>query len=237
MESIMNFALRQRAVTVTEQEDGRLGGYATVFDTPYPIAPGLTETIMRGAFDEKLRARDGIVPVFWSHGLAKRGEEPVGWARLREDGQGVAIDEVEFFDTDRGRAIDAATKAKALREWSLAFTADKIRQRQGDEGIERGEIIELSVVVRGAAPTTMTFQRADDLVRLREAGLLDAGAEIIDETEEPNPTDPPEGGEGGEGSEDPENEGEPAVELREQAYGLLKHPGVRDAIRKTFNKE
>lgn len=233
----MNFALRQRAVTVTEDADGRLGGYATIFEAPYPIAPNLTETIHRGAFDQKLRERDGIVPVFWAHGLAKRGEEPVGWARLREDGNGVRIDEVEFFDTDRGRAIDAGTRTRALREWSLGFTASKIRQRSGDEGIEEGEIIELSVVVRGAAPTTMTFQREDDLVRLREAGLLDAGAEIIDETEPPEPTDPPEGGEGGEGDEDPENEGEPAVELREQAYGLLKHPGVRDAIRKTFNKE
>lgn len=227
----MRTALRYRSVQMEAAgEDGPLTGYATLFDAPYPIAPGLTETVKRGAFDAGLRERDGIVPVFWNHGWAKTNEEPVGWAKLREDATGVRIEEAHLFtDTPRGSSIDQSTRARSLREWSLGFRADKIRKRAANEDIEIGDIVELSVVVRGAAPTTMGFRSDDEVTRLREAGIIDADAEIIDETE---PTEPPEGE-----SEGEDAGGDETVVIREQAYGLLQHPGVRDAIRQNFNKE
>lgn len=180
----MNNALRYRAVELGADDDEGFG-HATFYDVPYKIAPNKTETIAPGAFDDALRARDGIVPIFWSHGWAKTNAHPDGHATLESDGSGVRVRDVVFYDTDGGKALAAATDAKALREWSLGFKAGKIRVRAHDERIERGEIVELSVALRGMAPTTMTFRSDDDIARLREAGLIDAEAELIVEEDAP----------------------------------------------------
>lgn len=230
----MTPTLRYRSIQLraSSEQEGVLTGYATIYDTAYQIAPGLTETICRGAFDTSLREVDGIVPVFWNHGWAKTNAAPIGWARLRGDENGVHIDECHLFlNSEEGLRVWEAAKATAIREWSLGFKGDRIRRRGKDEGIEAGTIIELSVVIKGAALTTMSVRSEDDLVSLREFELAE-GAEIIDENENEEP--PAHAGDGTEETEgsQPEGEGAESTEdpVLEQAYGLLAHKGVRDAL-------
>lgn len=230
----MTPALRYRSVQMraSSEDEGVLTGYATLYDTSYQIAPGLTETIKRGAFDTALDEVDGIVPVFWNHGWAKTNAAPIGWAKLRGDEHGIHIDEAHLFlNTDEGARVWAASAATALREWSLGFRAERIRRRGKDEGIEEGSIIELSVVIKGAAKTTMSVRSEADLIALREAEVA-AGCEVIDETEDPSQDDGAEATEGESASDESgETESDGDVQLLEQAYGLLAHKGVRDALR------
>lgn len=238
----MKHAIRRRTVELRELDDreGVLTGYATLYDQPYEIAPGVTETITRGAFDRALAAVDGIVPVFWNHGWAKTNATPIGHAVLRGDGRGVQIQEaILYTDDPEVNRIWQAARNRALREWSLGFRAQRIRRRNRgkDELVEAGEVIELSVVIRGAAFTEMHVRSEADLVALREAEA-EAGVEVVEEEDPPaengdEPTeneeqDPP--AEGEPGSDESEGEADDKAALREQAYGLLSRPGVRRAL-------
>ena len=189
----MKHALRNRTIRLRAAEDGTPGlltGVATVFDTPYRIAPRRTETVTRETFETSLR-NTPVIPIFWGHGWAKgTNETPIGVARLRNDEGGVTIQSAQLnMENDKAKDIWFAMTADesgeaALREWSLGFLASQVRQREvagtPDDLIERGDIIEVSVVLRGAAPTFMGADgsayamREGDYLALREAEI-DAG--------------------------------------------------------------
>lgn len=133
-------------------------GYVTTFDDPYPVGRGLREVIKRDTFD-----LSKPVPLFFEHDW-KAG--PVGVSRsLTTDSLGIKA-EFELFveDDQRARSIYRAMKAGALEEFSIGFLPapgpDSIsRSRSGDvttETIKKGELLEVSSVVRGANPSTET---------------------------------------------------------------------------------
>lgn len=184
--------LRSRAVELraSEKEEGVVRGYVTTFDDPYPIGHKRSEVIKRGAFDVK-RA----IPLMFEHDHAAG---PIGVSRsLTEDDRGLLAEFELFRDTERGRAVWLAMRAGALQEFSIGFYADQIETRSADgkdtEEIEKGTLVEVSSVLKGANPNTETVSvRAVPVVAPAVdpgavAGVPGAGT-VEDGTEEEKPT-------------------------------------------------
>jgi HK97 family phage prohead protease len=214
--------------------EGTLTGYASIYEQPYSVGGGLSEVIKREAFAESVRERGGVIPLFWNHGWAKPANAvPIGVARVREDSKGLRVEAEVFMDSAEGLAVWRAAKAGALREWSIGFKADAVTQRGMTEEIDRGSLVEASVVVKGANPLT-------EMIGVRS----EADAASEDEGDEPTPpaenedegTTPESDPEGTEPEGEEDETGTPPVVV-EQAYGLLAHRGVRDALRPQTNQE
>jgi len=248
-------SLRLRAMD-GEANIGRLTGVGTVFDASYRIAPNRTETVAPEAFITSLR-ENPVMPIFWSHGWAKdTNETPIGIARLRSTEFGIEIESAQL-NMSNAKAQDvwfAVTADEeggaALREWSLGFIATEIKEREQDgvpdDYILRGDLLEISVTLRGAAVTYMGADRSDqyamreaEYLALREAeiesGIYEAAAPAAS----------------GAGNDDAGSENEPVVETVEEPTGsseetapvetdevttrqlqlLRDHPGFRAAVR------
>lgn len=210
--------MKPRRLSVTfraapDEGEGVLIGYATTYDNPYQVGAKTFESITRGAFDESLAEQDHVIPIFWEHTWTERKgtpQPPIGVARARSDEHGVHVHAQLFHeDLPAAKSVWLAAKAGGLREWSLGYAATEVRQDpelRNLEHVDKGEILEASVVVRGAANTEMIAVRAATLEDVRLAASADA-----------------EEGEGGSGSQEPE----PMIE---EAWSLLSNPTVREAL-------
>lgn len=171
-----------RAVTSEDTPEGVLVGYAATYGEPYKTGPRSTESIQRGAFDDDLAGKSNIVPVYASHGWAKESNDvPIGVAHVRSDGDRIEIERAELYtDTDpKAMGVWRAAKDGALREWSIGFKPSEVSfgRTRSDEIIERGELLEVSVVLKGMA-TGLT-----GMTEVREADDTD-DADDDDETED-----------------------------------------------------
>lgn len=153
--------------------EGVLTGYGAVYETPYKI-PGTRrrESLSSSAFVDNIAERNGAVPIFWGHGWAKEANAtPIGVAHVRSDEQALHIERAELFVdiSAEAQAVWRAYAAGALREWSVGFKpAENGISVRGDlDYITRGELLELSMVVKGAGYTDTTSVRED---------VIDAGA-------------------------------------------------------------
>lgn len=163
------FTAHLRAVTDEGEPEGILSGYAATYGESYKTGPRSTETIQRGAFDADLAEKGGVIPVFYGHGWVKGSNEaPIGVAHVRADGDRIEISEANLYiDTDpKAMSVWRATKDGGLREWSIGFQPTEISfgRTRFDEFIEKGELLEVSVVLKGMATglTGMTEVREDD---------------------------------------------------------------------------
>lgn len=172
--------MRRRAVQAQlssfDDAAGTVRALVTTFGIPYAIGRKSTETIKRSTFE------DGVVPIYFQHG---HGEVPVGHAMNRATDAGNELDVQFYLDTERGLASYRAMKAGALKEWSVGFTASDsdittTRSADGvtDETIEKGDLLEVSVVLRGANPNTKTLE-----VRSAEAAAADEAAKAAADAE------------------------------------------------------
>lgn len=214
-----------RAVTDDDAPEGILRGYAATYGQAYKTGARSTETIQRGAFDADLSDKGGVISVFYGHGWSKGSNEaPIGVAKIRADGDRIEIEEASLYiDTDpKAMSVWRAAKDGGLREWSIGFIPAKITygQTRSDEVIEQGELLEVSVVLKGMA-TGLT-----GMSEVREA-------DDEDETEDPEAD--------AEGSEDNETEGnEGADEAADESEGsdvdpeiverALAHPDLRKLL-------
>lgn len=152
MRNVRYFPIELRAQA--DGPEGVLVGYASVFDAQYRIGYGLKESITKGAFAKSLSDRDGVLPIFYEHDW----DNPIGYASAKEDQKGVHVEATLFVDfNERARSVYEAAKAGALREWSIGFYPTTIRKDEEDpslEHVEEGELVEASVVVKGANPKT-----------------------------------------------------------------------------------
>lgn len=170
----MSDNMRLRAVQVELLEapagEGRVRALVTTFDRAYGIGPRTTETIGRSTF------ADGPVPIYFQHG---HGEVPVGDAMATAGERGTELDVQFYLDTERGRACYRAQQSGALKEWSVGFVADNddiVVTRAADgavnEHIAKGDLLEVSVVLRGANPHTETLEvRAEAVAEAVVAAL------------------------------------------------------------------
>lgn len=202
-----------RAVTDDDAPEGILRGYAATYGQAYRTGARSTETIQRGAFDADLSDKGGVISVFYGHGWRKGSNEaPIGVAKIRADGDRIEIEEASLYiDTDpKAMSVWRAAKDGGLREWSIGFIPAKITygQTRSDEVIEQGELLEVSVVLKGMA-TGLT-----GMSEVREA-------DDEDETEDPEAD-----AEGAEDNETEDNEG--ADEAADESEGSVVDPEIME---------
>jgi HK97 family phage prohead protease len=165
-----------------DDAEGVAEGYITTFGNDYDIGWGLRERIAPTAFDASMAERGNVLPIMYQH---DHKQPPIGVATLTRDEQGIKARTEFFMDDPRARATWRAMDAGALREWSIGFTAndtdiDRVRSNDRDvEVIQKGDLMEASVVLRGANDQTSTTSvRAEDSRRQRlEARTRELSAE------------------------------------------------------------
>lgn len=152
---------------------GTLEGYASIYNKPYMGEFG-PQMVAKNAFAEDIADKNGVIPIFYQHGWAKASNSvPIGYATVKEDAKGLKV-QAQLFINEMPEAMSVwlASAAGALREWSIGFLAKEVTMLDskgkpllnlsaaGMDSIERtdkGELLESSVVVKGANPwTTMT---------------------------------------------------------------------------------
>lgn len=179
------FPVRLRAAEGDDAPEGVLVGTAAAYNVEYPIGFGMREVISSGAFGDALKKRDGKIPIFFQHDWTN----PIGTASATETKDGLDVEARLFVnENERARSVFLAAKEGALREWSIGFRPIVVRTDEESpdvEFVDEGELLEASVVVKGANPETeMTEVRSYTAAELRK--LADAiDAETDDE--EPGP--------------------------------------------------
>lgn len=167
-----------------EGPEGVIVGYASVWDVEYRIGYGVKERISRDAFADSLKTRNGVVLLCYQHDW----DNPIGVARASIDDHGLRVEAEVFMDDSRARNIYRAAAAGALREWSIGFLPEEISTRSDEdtgqdvEEIVKGDLMETSIVVKGANPSTSmveTRSDADD-----EEPTADDLADVEEPTEE-----------------------------------------------------
>lgn len=156
-----------------ESEDGPvLTGYAAVFNTETDIGGWFREKIAPGAFADAISMASADVHALFNHNPdLVLGRSRAGTLRLAEDEKGLRV-EIDPPDTQDVRDLITKMKRGDIDQMSFAFT-----MRGGvqvwDEAqdpplrtIEKvGELFDVSVVTRGAYPTTEVGVRSLEAFR------------------------------------------------------------------------
>ena len=162
--------ISQMAVEKRADEGERLVGYAAVFDTETDIGGYFRERIARGAFAEAL-GRDDIHALYnhdYQHVL---GRAKAGTLALAEDDHGLRV-EITPPNTQIARDLMENIRAGNVDQMSFAFSMQGGAQEWDESGDtplrtikQVGELYEVSIVPRGAYPTTEIGLRCLDAHR------------------------------------------------------------------------
>jgi Escherichia/Staphylococcus phage prohead protease len=162
---------------IEERKDNKpamLRGYAAVFDTVTDIGGYWREKLARGAFADAISKASADVHALFNHDAnVVLGRMKAGTLRLAEDEKGLAI-EIDPPDTQDARDLIASIKRGDIDQMSFAFTM-RGGVQSWDDGqdpplrtIEKvGDLYDVSVVTRGAYPTTEVGVRS--LAEFRDA--------------------------------------------------------------------
>jgi len=147
-----------------------LVGYAALFDVETDIAGLFREKIAKGAFSDAIASSD-------IHALFNHDEDHVlgrmkaGTLKIEEDEKGLKV-EISPPDTQLARDMIASMKRGDVDQMSFAFSMQGGKQSWDDSvepplrTIEKfGELYDVSVVTRGAYPTTEVAVRSLDAHR------------------------------------------------------------------------
>ena len=138
-----------------------LRGYAAVFDSETDIGGFWREKIARGAFADAITKASADVHALFNHDPnLVLGRMKAGTLRLAEDERGLTV-EIDPPDTQDARDLIAKISRGDIDQMSFAFTM-RGGVQSWDDGqnpplrtIEKvGELYDVSVVTRGAYPTT-----------------------------------------------------------------------------------
>jgi HK97 family phage prohead protease len=138
-----------------------LRGYAAVFDAETDIAGMWRERIARGAFADAITKASADVHALFNHDPnLVLGRMKAGTLRIVEDDKGLTV-EIDPPDTQDARDLIAKIERGDIDQMSFAFTMRGGRQTWDDSRkppvrtIEKvGDLYDVSVVTRGAYPTT-----------------------------------------------------------------------------------
>jgi HK97 family phage prohead protease len=138
-----------------------LRGYAAVFDSETDIAGMFRERIARGAFADAITKASADVHALFNHDPnLVLGRMKAGTLRIAEDDKGLSV-EIDPPDTQDARDLIAKIERGDIDQMSFAFTMRGGRQSWDDSRkpplrtIEQvGDLYDVSVVTRGAYPTT-----------------------------------------------------------------------------------
>ena len=156
------------------RDDGASGftfeGVASVVDTPYEVTDQwgtYIETIRSGAFNKTLRDSKADVALFVNHDmrgipLATRG---AGTLRLTADPNLRVVAELDPARPDV-QTIRSAVSRGEMSQMSIGFYVPKARDKWNDDMTERTisevQLVETSIVWRGANPATSGVMRSVD---------------------------------------------------------------------------
>lgn len=149
----------------TTKKAGAVRALVSAYGTKYRIGYATFHTIEMGAFAASLEAQDAI-PLFWMHGWDWTDQAPVGDATGEESAAegGLVLDGSLYADLDPEVArLHRATVNGAIREWSIGYRVLASRRDPADdmhEFVTEAELLEASLVLRGANPDTKTLQVA-----------------------------------------------------------------------------
>lgn len=140
-------------------EPEKLVGYAAVFGQETSIGGYFREMVQRGAFTEALQRDD--IHALYNHDYAYViGRKRAGTLQIAEDDHGLRV-EITPPNTQTARDLLENVRAGNIDQMSFAFSMDGGKQSWDETGdtplrtIEKvGELYEVSVVPRGAYPTT-----------------------------------------------------------------------------------
>jgi HK97 family phage prohead protease len=189
------------------RDDGASGftfeGVASVVDAPYTVRDQFgefTETISAGAFNKTLRDGKADVALFINHDhagipLATRSSKTLS---LFADPHLRVTADLDPSRSDVQNLRSAVTRGE-MRQMSIGFTVPKARDKWNDDMTEREikevNLIETSIVWRGANPLTSSTMRSwDDLMEsindllMTEDELRRAIAAFEARLPEPEPT-------------------------------------------------
>jgi HK97 family phage prohead protease len=150
---------RRSAGTATVSGDGVVVGHASIFGNEYGVGYGVMEKVRAGAWAESIRAQGGVAPVFYEHDW----NNPIGAALVSEDRVGLRAEATLFVTSDpKAMSVYRAAQANAITAWSLGFIPEVVEVSERDgvtvEEIVRAELLEVSLVVRGANPAAQTTE-------------------------------------------------------------------------------
>jgi HK97 family phage prohead protease len=140
-------------------EAEKLIGYAAVFGEETDIGGYFREVVQRGAFAEAINRDD--IHALYNHDYAYViGRKKAGTLLISEDDRGLRV-EITPPNTQTARDLIENVRAGNIDQMSFAFSMQGGRQSWDETGetplrtIEKvGELFEVSVVPRGAYPTT-----------------------------------------------------------------------------------
>lgn len=156
------------ALTVEQRADGdppKMVGYAAVFGVETDIGGMFREKVARGAFVDAIGKSD-IHALFNHDESFVLGRAKAGTLSLAEDDKGLRV-EITPPDTQQVRDLIASMKRGDIDQMSFGFTMQGGKQSWDEttepplRTIEKvGELYDVSVVTRGAYPTTEVAVRS-----------------------------------------------------------------------------
>jgi len=155
-------------------EGEKLVGYAAVFGEETDIGGYFREVVKRGAFTEAL-TRDDIHALFNHDYAYVIGRKKAGTLQISEDDHGLRV-EITPPNTQTARDLLENVRAGNIDQMSFAFSMEGGKQSWDETGetplrtIEKvGELFEVSVVPRGAYPTTEIGLRSLETFRKEQS--------------------------------------------------------------------
>jgi len=152
----------------------KLVGYAAVFGSETDIGGYFREVVKRGAFTEAL-TRDDIHALFNHDYAYVIGRKKAGTLQISEDDHGLRV-EITPPNTQTARDLLENVRAGNIDQMSFAFSMEGGKQSWDETGetplrtIEKvGELFEVSVVPRGAYPTTEIGLRSLETFRKEQS--------------------------------------------------------------------
>jgi HK97 family phage prohead protease len=153
--------IRMQVRATPEDGEGTFTAKVSTYNLEYDVGWAWTEIILPGCFTDSISAHPTI-PIFYNHNWSGA---PIGSGKPSEDGDNLTVSGrlyLEMGDPLVARVYQAM-KDEALEEWSIGFWPEVIVNDQDKkmcDQIQKGDLAEASVCVRGANPDTGTIDLA-----------------------------------------------------------------------------
>lgn len=154
---------------------GAVEAEPSVIGRPYRMGFYSWHQLEPGCFDESIAEQGGRIPIYVQHNWDWTERPPIGHTLSAsevdldgaDDGaRALRIAGRLYPDVPDGLACLHAMAAGALREWSIGYLIEQYRVEEDDDAgtltvyVERAQLWEASVVLRGANPWTRTLDVA-----------------------------------------------------------------------------
>lgn len=182
---IRRLPVRVRLLEGDDVAPGSFECIASQYDVEYDIGWGWTEMIKPGAFAESIAAHP-VIPVFWQHAWTLG---PIGSARPDEQSDHLhAVGRLYLDMGDLVQRVYEGMKDEALEEWSVGYYEDEIlnsKDMPNCDQILKGDLAEISNVVRGANPETETVDLRTRRRQVEEQRAIEAQQQSLDRLASP----------------------------------------------------